>query len=205
MKKFLKGAGVVVIVLAALLVYGIYLSNTKDLPPEIVIDGKEFSTGDTVQDLLDAGFLIGNIEKDAYDVEKLEDIKGKTYSAEFYCIGKEGKKGAFEYTGVIVSLYNDSAVGCPFSQGKIYDFRYSTDPEDKTCDVTINGIDFSGMNKEEAVAAFEETGMPFEEDEKEDFFSGERGSLYADTKNYFYILDDYDGELDTIEVKKNLH
>lgn len=205
MKKVLKVVAVIVAALVLLLGYGVYLSLTKELPPEIVIDGKEFSTGDTIQDLLDAGFVIGNADREVYDVEQLEEIKGKTYSAEFFYVGKEGKKGEFEDTGIIVSLYNDSAVGCSFSQGKIYSFRYYLNSEDKSGKVTINGIDFSGMDKKEAVAAFEEKEMSFDEEKKEKFFNGESASLYVDSKDYFYILKEENGELYTIEVEKNIY
>ena len=71
--------------------------------------------------------------------------------------------------------------------------------------VTINGIDFSGMDKKEAVAAFEEKEMSFDEEKKEKFFNGESASLYVDSKDYFYILKEENGELYTIEVEKNIY
>lgn len=123
MKKFLKVIVIGVVIIVVAFVYHLYLGMKGDLPPDIVIDGKEFSTDDTVQDLLDAGFLIGNVKKEAYDIEKMEDIKGKTYSSDFYYIGKKGTNGKFEYTGIIISVYNNSMVGCSFAEGKIYDFR----------------------------------------------------------------------------------
>lgn len=77
--------------------------------------------------------------------------------------------------------------------------------EDRACDVTINGINFSGMNKEEAVSAFEENKISFDVDKKKKFLDGLSSSLYADTYNYFYILDENEEQLYEIEVKKRLN
>lgn len=206
-KERLQKIVIGVIVVVAVIGYGVYMRMTGATAPKVVIDGKEFSTDDKVQDLLDAGFLISkDYGKTACDTEKLADIEGKTYTSEWYYVGIKGEQDNYEYTGIKFSVYNTSVNSTSFNNSAIYEYIYEVDLEEKPCTVTVNGIDFSGMSKEEAVAAFEENKLSFDEDDKEEFLQSEDGvSLYGKPKNYFYILVQEEGKLSEVDVKKNIH
>ena len=67
----------------------------------------------------------------------------------------------------------------------------------------VNGIDFCGMDKEAAVAAFEELGVKFDKDDKEEFLSGEIGILIGKSGDFFFTLeDDYEKKvIEKVEVE----
>lgn len=209
-KKREKLFGVFLCVVIVAVGAGMFIYNRLigDMAPKVVINGVELSTDATVQEIVDAGFQIGlsSVGEAGLDIDKQMQIPGESYTSERYYIYVQNDYGLWECTDVSFSVYNASVNSVDFAKSKIYSYKYYTAGTAGTCKVTINGVDFKGMNQEEAVSAFEEAGISFGADDKEDFLTGELPSLYGKPKTYSYILtQDYEKiNLEWVEVRKKV-
>ncbi len=191
------GIGVVVVAVIA----AIYLLN--QVKPEVTIDGQTLGVGMTVQELTDAGFTVGISVKGRgdLDLDSQPQVPGETYSSTSYYIFKDG-----EYTNVDFSVYNKSVNSCDFQDSRIYAFSFSSRYSFSDTEVSVNGIDVGGMEKEEALLAFEKLGVKFDNDDKEEFLSGDYGFIIGKSGDYSFELeaDDDDEVIESIRVKKRL-
>ena len=203
--SFLLTFLVIVAVGAGMFIYNRSIGNVA---PKVVIDGVELTTSMTVQDLVDAGFEI-RLSSNSYtslSVEGHEKIPGESYTSTIYYLFKETNNGVYRCTNVNFSVYNPSVNAADFAQSRVYRYVYYTDMSEDKFEVTINGVDFEGMTSEEAVAAFEETGLAFEEEDKQEFLSGEFSRLTGKPRDFYYRLSqDYEGMmLESVEVEKHI-
>lgn len=72
--------------------------------------------------------------------------------------------------------------------------------------VLINGIDFAGLSKGEAIVALEELGVKFEAEDKEEFMNGESHIIFGKSGDYSYIIetDIHEDVVTNIEAKRNV-
>lgn len=191
--------GIAVVVVAV--IAAVYLLN--QVKPEVTIDGQTLRVGMTVQELTDAGFSVGIsiTGSGGLDLDSQPQVPGEKYSSTSYYIFKDG-----EYTNVDFSVYNKSVNSCDFKDSRIYAFSFSSRFNFSDTEVSVNGIDVGGMEKEEALLAFEKLGVKFDSDDKEEFLSGEYGFIIGKSGDYSFELetDDDNEVIESIRVKQRV-
>ncbi len=191
--------GIAVVVVAV--IAAVYLLN--QVKPEVSIDGQTLRVGMTVQELTDAGFSVGIsiTGSGGLDLDSQPQVPGEKYSSTSYYIFKDG-----EYTNVDFSVYNKSVNSCDFKDSRIYAFSFSSRFNFSDTEVSVNGIDVGGMEKEEALLAFEKLGVKFDSDDKEEFLSGEYGFIIGKSGDYSFELetDDDNEVIESIRVKQRV-
>lgn len=157
----------------------------------------------TVQELTDAGFSVGisMTGSGGLDLDAQPQVPGEKYSSTSYYIFKDGK-----YTNVDFSVYNKSVNSCDFKDSRIYAFSFSSRFKFSDTEVLVNGIDVGGMEKEEALLAFEKLGVKFDADDKEEFLSGEFGFIIGKSGDYSFEpeTDDAKEVIESIRAKQRV-
>ncbi len=189
--------GVLVVAIAAFAV----INMINQVKPEVTINGTTLRTGMTVQELTEAGFSVGlsMTGGGGLNLDVQPQVPGEKYSSTSYYIFKDG-----EYTNVDFSVYNRSVNSCDFKDSKIYAFSFSSRYSFSDTEVLVNGIDVGGMEKEEALLAFEKLGVKFDNDDKEEFLSGEYGFIIGKSGEYSYEFDTDDAKQVIASVRVKL-
>ena len=171
--------------------------------PVVSINGTEVTVDMTVQELVSKGFSVGDSisGKGDMNLSAQPQIPGESYTSTFYYVYKNG-----EYTNVVFHVYNAGVNSVNLPDSKIYEFRYNPSDKSAKTSVLINGIDFSGLDKAESVAALEELGIKFKASDKDEFISGDKNIIFGDSGNYSYMLEtDTEGNtVRNIEVKRKV-
>ena len=195
-KKFRIGLALLMVVVVIVAV----LYSRSVVKPEVTINGKNLRTSMTVQDLVGEGFLVSlsSSGKGNLNIATEEQVPGEKYTTTPYYILANG-----ESTNVNFRVYNKDVNACAFKDSKIYSFTYHVGSKFGKAEVLINGIDFDGMTKEEAVAAFEELGVKFDADDKKEFLNGEIGIVIGKSGDFSFTLEaDYEKKaIEFVEVK----
>lgn len=190
-----------VLVVVVVIIAAIYLK--KQVKPEVSIDGQTLKVGMTVQDLVDAGFSVGIsiTGSGGLNLDVQPQVPGEKYSSTSYYIFKDG-----EYTDVDFSVYNGSVNSCDFKDSKIYSFSFNSRFKFSDTEVLVNGIDVGGMEKEEALRAFEKLGVKFDKEDKERFLSGEFGFIIGKSGDFSFELetDDANEVIESIRAKRRV-
>lgn len=190
-----------VVVVAVVVIAAINMIN--QVKPEISIGGQTLRTGMTVQELTDAGFTVGisMTGSGGLNLDVQPQVPGEKYSSTPYYIFKDG-----EYTNVDFSVYNKDVNSCDFKDSRIYSFSFSSRFNFSNTEVLVNGIKVGGMEKEEALAAFEKLGVKFDSDDKEELLSGERGFIIGKSGEYSFELETDDAKevIESIRVKRRV-
>lgn len=194
----------IIISIAVVAVVAIAVINRiNQVKPEVTIDGQTLMVGMTVQELTDAGFTVGISMSGSggLDLDVQPQVPGEKYSSTPYYIFKDG-----EFTGVDFSVYNKNVNSCDFKDSRIYYFSLNSHFIPSDAEVLINGIDVSGMEKEEALLAFEELGVKFDDDDKEEILNGDYGFIIGNSGDYSFELetDDANKVIESIRAKKRL-
>lgn len=162
----------------------------------------------TVQELIDAGFVVDDSMSGRGDmnIDNQPKIPGESYTSKFYYLFVPDEYGYYKYANIVFHVYNKSVNAVEFKDSKVYAYRYDPSYALSGASVLINDIDFTDMNKEEAISAFEELVIKFDSDEKEEFMNNERHIIFGESGDYSYIIEtDYDGETITnIEVNLDI-
>ncbi|MBR3824836.1 MAG: PASTA domain-containing protein [Lachnospiraceae bacterium] len=195
-KKFFIGLGILMV--AVVIVAWLYSRSV--VHPQVTINGKELHTGMTVGELVEEGLSISysSSGKKALNIATEAKVPGEKYTTTPYYIMSKG-----EATDVCFRVYNSDVNACSFRESKIYSFNYHAGANSGKSKVLINGIDFRGMSKEEAVEAFEELGVKFDKDDKEEFLNGEKGIVIGKSGDFHFTLEtDYEKKvIEFVEVK----
>ncbi len=190
-----------VVVVVAVAIAGIKMIN--QVKPEVSINGQTLKVGMTVQELTDAGFTVGVSMSGSggLDLDSQPKVPGEKYSSTPYYIFKDG-----EYTNVDFSVYNKDVNSCDFKDSRIYAYSFSSRFNFANTEVLVNGIKVGGMEKEEALAAFEKLGVKFDSDDKEELLSGERGFIIGKSGEYSFELETDDAKkvIESIRIKRRV-
>lgn len=207
-KKKNHGFDIFLILLILGIIVGGIIYSRGLVKTQVTVNGVEVSANMTVQEVLDAGFAIdtsmsgrGDTNVDAY-----ADIPGESSSSTFYYLFALDNYGYYEYANVIIQVFNADVNSADFKDCKIYSIQIDPSYSFSHAEVLFNGVDFSGMNKEETVSAMEELGVKFDADDKAEFLNGERTMVIGKSgETSFYIETDYDGKtVNNIEASKKL-
>lgn len=190
---------IVIIVVSAFAVYNM-LTQVR---PELTINGQLVRVGMTVQDLTDAGFSVGlsMSGRGGLDLDVQPKVPGESYSSTSYYIFKDG-----EYTNVSFSVCNKKVDSCNFKDSRVYAFSYYSRFNFSDTKVLVNGVDVGGMDKKEALAAFEKLGIKFDGDDKDEFLNTDYGFIIGKSGDYSYELetDDANKVIESIRAKQRL-
>ncbi len=172
--------------------------------PVVSINGTELTVGMTVQELVDAGFTVGDSISSGgnMNLDAQPQIPGESYTSTFYYVYTRDQ----QYANVVFHVYNKSVNSVDFKDSRIYAYRYDPSFTLSKASVQVNGIDFVGLSAEEAIAKLEELGIKFKAAEKEELISGERHIVFGDSGDYSYVIetDISDGSVTNIEAKLNV-
>lgn len=190
-----------IVVVAVAVIAAIYLMN--QIRPEVSIDGQTLRVGMTVQELTDAGFSVGisMTGSGGLNLDVQPQVPGEKYSSTRYYIFKDG-----EYTNVDFSVYNKNVDSCDFKDSRIYSFSFASRFKFSDTEVLVNGINVGGMEKEEALLAFEKLGVKFDGDDKEEFLNGEYGFIIGKSGEYSFELetDDANKVIESIKARQRV-
>lgn len=190
---------VVVVVVGVIAV----INLINQVKPEVSVDGQTLRVGMTVQELTDAGFSVGisMTGSGGLNLDVQPQVPGEKYSSTPYYIFKDGK-----YTNVSFSVYNKNVNSCDFKDSRIYSFSFNSGYKFSDTEVLVNGINVGGMEKEEALLAFEKLGVKFDDDDKEEFLNGEYGFIIGKSGEYSFELetDDANKVIESIRAKKRV-
>ena len=195
-KLFNIALSVVIVVVAIIAA----ISLLNQVKPEVTIDGETLTTGMTVQEMTDAGFTVGlsMSGRGGLDLDSQPQVPGESYTSTSYCIFKDG-----EYTNVDFSVYNKDVNSCDFKDSRIYAYSFSSRFNFSDTEVEINGIEIGGMDKKDALEAFEELGVKFDADDKEEFLDGDYGFIIGSSGSYSFEIetDDDNKVIERIRAK----
>lgn len=207
-KKKNHGFDIFLILLILGIIVGGIIYSRGLVKTQVTVNGVEVSANMTVQEVLDAGFAIDTSMSGRGDtnVEAYADIPGESSSSTFYYLFALDNYGYYEYANVIIQVFNADVNSADFKDCKIYSIQIDPSYSFSHAEVLFNGVDFSGMNKEETVSAMEELGVKFDADDKAEFLNGERTMVIGKSgETSFYIETDYDGKtVNNIEASKKL-
>ncbi len=197
-----------VIFIAGAILGGYFYTQHVLVKPSVKINGTELKVNMTVQELVDAGFAIddsiaGNGDM---DLDAQPDIPGESYTSAFYYVYAKDQNGYYAYTNIVFHVFNKDVNSVEFKNSQIYAYRYDPHYDTGKFSVLINGIEFAGKSKEEALLAFEELGVKFDSADKEEFLSGASHIIFGKSGDFSYIIEtDYNEDIVTnIEVKRNV-
>ena len=176
--------------------------------PIVSINGTELTVNMTVQELLDAGFTVGDsiVGSGDLDLDAQPQIPGESYTSAFYYVYTKDQNGYDEYANIVFHVFNKDVNSVDFKDSQIYAYRYDPSFELSKATVLINGIDFAGLSKGEAIVALEELGVKFEAEDKEEFMNGENHIIFGKSGDYSYIIetDIHEDVVTNIEAKRNV-
>ncbi|MBQ8527814.1 MAG: hypothetical protein IJ429_05000 [Lachnospiraceae bacterium] len=176
--------------------------------PVVSINGTELKVNMTVQELVDAGFTVDDSisGKGDMDLDAQPQIPGESYTSTFYYVYAKDQNGYSDYANVVFHVFNADVNSVDFKDSQIYAFRYDPSFQFSKASVLVNGIDFVGLSKEEAIAAFEELGVKFEAAKKDEFLKDESHIIFGKSGDYSYVIetDIHDGSVVNIEVKRKV-
>lgn len=207
-KKSNKLSELLLLVLVIVVGVGYFFYMKGMVKPVVSINGTDLTVGMTVQELVDAGFTVGDSISGRGDMDlgAQSQIPGESYTSTFYYVYTKDQNGYDEYANVVFHVYNKSVNSADLKDCRIYAYRYDPSFEFSKASVLVNGIDFAGLSKEETIAALEEQGIKFKADDKEEFMSGESHIIFGKSGDYSYMIetDIHEDVVTNIEAKRNV-
>ena len=189
-KKKLRGSDIfiIILVIAAIAGGGYYLVTNYLLAPHhsVTVNDKEIEMKNSVQTLIDEGFVLCNVTgKISYDALDM-NVKAKEICSMTYFIGTADSASSAKCSGVQITVANFSNSDQTFAQCSIYEIKYEPKFQDDGITVKIDGTEMKSATIEEWVAFLKEKDFPFSTRDYEDLSSGH--ALYVsaskDTHKY---------------------
>lgn len=176
----------------------------RQVRPEVSINGQKIWVGMTVQELVDEGFLVGltAYEGDIVNLDAQPQVPGETHNPKHYHVYKDE-----EFMLVDFSVSNTDVNSCEFADSKIYTIHFNPGLDfSSDIELLVNGINVGGMEKEEALNAFERLGVKFDREEKEEYLSGKNGFVVGRSGEYSFEFETYDDHkgIDSIRVRMSV-
>lgn len=178
-----------VIIVALVVVAGIYLfwDNFMGIQPDVKVEDTQISMRNTVQDLLDAGFVLCNNEGHVSDTSNTIVGAKEVYNIDFY-IGIPRQSGGMycDCSGVRITVANFDSSKKELEDCAIFALAYYPGFQDYGVEVLIHGQDLSEASFDDWLDFFENTGYPFKKDELEECRRGDSGLLLETKGRYKY-------------------
>ncbi len=169
-KNILKIQSVIVIMVMALVMS---FTGCGSLDPEmkVTVDGTDFKLGCTVQEVLDAGFELADIDHKSGILKSYPDMEARSLTTSSIYLFKDGKP-----SHVAIYVCNKGTSSVKFEECTVYGFKYDCGDyardsgETGYLDVTFNGIDPRFADRKSVIGDLEGQGFKFKDAEKTDFF-----------------------------------
>lgn len=180
------------IIVALIIFSGIYLfwDNFMGVQPDIKINDTQISMRNTVQDLLDTGFVLCDNQGKIMNPLDLTLTGKQIYNTDYY-IGVPHESGSSycDSSGVAITVANFDSSGKKFKDCAIYKMAYYPHNQDSVVKVLVNGEDLSAASFDDWLEFFEKAGYPFKKDDLEKFRRGDKQSLYGKKGRYKFEVD----------------
>lgn len=184
------------IIVVAMILGAIYLfwEDFIGARPDVKIDGTKISMRSTVQDLLDAGFVLCSIDGKISNNGDAS-IKGKEiYNIDYYIgVPIEFSSAYCESSGVKITLANFDSSTKQLKDCAIYQMGYYPSLQKNSVEVLIGGENLKDANLDEWMDFFEKAEYPFKKTEMDEVRRGDRG-LLLETKGRYKFEADIDYE-----------
>lgn len=195
-----------IIVIAAILGAGYYLLTNYVLAPkhEIKIDDKTITLRMSVQEFIDNGFVLCNVNGKVIEVPTTT-VKAKEIVNTTYYIGIPDSKVSAKNTGIAIKPANFTSSSQKLSECTIYELSYSPKYQ-KGGKVLIDGEDMSTTEVDKWVAFFKAKGFPFSEKELADFGPGKDTYMSGtkDTHKYSADIDTTNKAFGTFKMTRDV-
>lgn len=178
-----------VIIVVAIVLCGIYYiwDNFMGIQPDVKVEGTQISMHNTVQDLLDAGFVLcedsGQVLNGADAIVGAKEVYNIDY---FLGIPRESGGMYCDCTGVQITAANFDSSKKELKDCAIFAIAYYPGFQDYGVEVLIHGQDLSEASFDEWMDFFENTGYPFKKDKLDECRRGDRGLLLGTKGRYKY-------------------
>lgn len=181
-----------VIIVVAIVLCGIYYiwDNFLGIQPDVKVEGTQISMHNTVQDLLDAGFVLcddeGHVSNNFNTTVSAKEVYNIDY---FLGIPRQSGSSYCDCSGVQITVANFNSSKKEFKDCAIFEIAYYPGFQDSDVEVLIHGQDMSEASFDEWMDFFETTGYPFKKDELEECRRGDSGLLLETKGRYKYEAD----------------
>lgn len=176
-----------VVIVALIIFSGIYLfwEYFLGVKPDIKINGTKVSIGDSVQDLLDNGFVLcdfnGKVRKDLDFT-----LTGKQiYNTKYYIGVPYYSGGSYSHsTGVAITVANFNNSKKSFEDCTIYQMAYYPNSQDGGVEVLVNGEDLREASFDAWLEFLEEVGYPFKKADLDELRRGDKMLIFGKRGRY---------------------
>ncbi len=180
-------------IIAALIIFsGIYLfwDNFMGVQPDIKIDDTQISMRNTVQDLLDKGFVLCDNHGSVKDSLDFTLTAKQIYNTEYYIgVPREGGSLFCDCSGVAIAVANFDSSSKKFRDCAIYQMAYYPHNQDSIVKVLVNGEDLRDASIDAWLEFFEKVGYPFKKEDLDEFRRGDTQFLYEKKGRYIFDVD----------------
>ena len=195
-----------IFVIVAILGAGYYVVTNYLLAPkhEIKIDDKTITMSMSVQQFVDNGFVLCNVNGKIIDVPTTT-VKAKEICNQTYYIGVPDSKVSAKNTGISIKPANFTASSQKLSECTIYEISY-TPRNQKGGKVTIDGEDMNTTEVDKWVAFFKSKGFPFNDKDLADFAPGKDTYMLGtkDTHKYSAEIDTTNKAFGTFKMTRDV-
>lgn len=181
-----------VIIVMIIVLAGIYYiwDNFIGIQPDVKVEGTQISMHNTVQDLLDAGFVLCDDEGHVSNNFNTTVSAKEVYNIDYF-LGIPYESGGLycDCTGVQITAANFDSSKKELKDCAIFAVAYYPGFQDHGVEVLIHGQDLSEASFDEWMDFFENTGYPFKKDELDECRRGDSGLLLETKGRYKYRAD----------------
>lgn len=181
-----------IIIVALIIFSGIYLfwDNFMGVQPDIKINDTQISMRNTVQDLLDKGFVLCDKNGSVKDPLEMTLTTRQIYNTDYYIGVPRESGGSFcKPSGVAITVANFGSSSAKFKDCSIYEMTYYPHNQDIYVNVLVNGEDLREASIDDWLDFFEKVGYPFKKEDLDKFRRGDRESLYGKRGRYKFDVD----------------
>lgn len=188
------------IIVALIVLAGIYFiwDNFLGIQPDVKINGTQISMRNTVQDLLDDGFVLCDSNGKVSKNFNLNVGAKQVYNIDYYIgIPHESIGSYCDCSGVRITVANFDSSNKEFKDCAIYSMAYYPRFQDSGVEVLLHGEDLREASFDAWLDYFETTGYPFKKDKLEECRRGDRGLLLGKRGRYKFeanVENDYNEE-----------
>lgn len=170
------------IIVALIIFSGIYLfwEYFLGVKPDIKINDTKISVRNSVQDLLDNGFVLCDFNGRVHNDLDFTLTGKQIYNTKYYIGVPFYSGGSYCHsTGVEITVANFDSSKKSFEDCTIYQMTYYPNSQDDDVEVLVNGEDLREASFDAWIEFLEEVGYPFKKKDLDELHSGDKTLIFG--------------------------